>query len=487
MALPKWKKPEKGAVRASFRTRAFHAGGYSLAAAAVVIAIAVVVNLVAGALPASWTRIDLTDTGLYSLSSQTQQIVSGLEDEVTVYWIVQDGYEDAALEQLLARYEGLSDRLTVEARDPLVYPSFAQQYTSETLYNNSLIVVCGDRSRYISYYDIYVTDYSSYYTTGTTSTEFAGEGELTAAINYVTSDDLPRVYTLTGHGESGLPAELEGAVEDDNLELAELSLLTQEGVPEDADALLIYSPQSDLSSGEAEMILTYLQGGGKLLLVTDYTDADMPNLMGLMEEYGASLADGIVIEGDSSHYLQGYSYYLLPDVSTHAITSPISEGGYYVLMPIAQGIQVADELRDGLTVNQLLTTSDQAYAKPDGYSITTYDKEEGDIDGPFALGVAISEEVEDGETGIVWLTTSQMFSSSDPWTAASANTDLFLNALGWMCEQEDAVSIRAKSLSTEYLTVPASSASTWSLILVAVVPLAFLACGAYVTVTRRKR
>ena len=64
---------------------------------------------------------------------------------------------------------------------------------------------------------------------------------------------------------------------------------------------------------------------------------------------------------------------------------------------------------------------------------------------------------------------------------------LQLNALNWMCEQEDAVSIRPKSLSTEYLTVPSADASTWSLILVAVIPLALLACGAYVTVTRRKR
>lgn len=487
MALPKLKKPEKGAVRASFRTRAFHAGGYSLAAAAVIIAIAVAVNLVAGALPASWTRLDLTDTGLYSLSSQTQQLVSALEDEVTVYWIVREGYEDAAVEQLLARYEGLSQNLKVEARDPVVYPNFAQQYTSESLYNNSLIVVCGDRSRYISYYDIYVTDYSSYYTTGSVNTEFAGESELTSAIDYVTSDTLPKVYTLTGHGESALPTELETAVEDENLELAELSLLTEESVPEDADALIIYAPQSDLSSEEAESVLTYLQGGGKLLLITDYTDTSMPNLAELMAEYGASLVDGIVIEGDSSRYLRGASYYLLPNISSHTITSPISEEGYYVLMPIAQGIQVADELRDGLTVTQILTTSSQAYAKPDGYDMTTYDKEEGDIDGPFALGVAISEEVEDGETGIVWLTTSQMFDSSvDQWVGG-ANTDLFLNALNWMCEQEDAVSIRPKSLSTEYLTVPSADASTWSLILVAVIPLALLACGAYVTVTRRKR
>lgn len=483
----KWKKPSAAAIKGSFRTRSFRAGGYSLAAAAVVVAIAVAVNLVVGVLPADWTKIDLTSTGLYSLSSQTQQMVSALEEEVNVYWIVQSDTEDDTIGELLDRYEDLSKNLKVERKDPVVYPNFAQQYTSETLYNNSLIVVCGDRSRYISYYDIYVTDYSSYYSTGTTSTQFDGESQLTSAIDYVTNEDLPVVYTLTGHGESDLPSSLSSGAEEENLLLEELTLLTEEAVPEDADALIIYAPQSDISADEKDMLLTYLQGGGKLLLVTDYSETDMPNLAEVMEYYGTSLTDGIVLEGDSSHHLRGSNYYLLPDIGSHDITSPLSTEGYYVLMPVAQGIDIADELREGLSVTSLLTTTSSSYSKPDGYNLTTYDKEDGDIDGPFSLGVAISEEVEGGTTGIVWLTTSFMFEQETDMMVSGANTDLFLNALDWMCQRESAISIRAKDLSTEYLTVPSADASTWSLILVVTLPAAFLIAGAYVTIVRRKR
>ena len=483
----KWKKPNLAAIKGSFRTRTFRAGGYSLAAAAVVIAIAVAVNLVVGALPADWTKTDLTSTGLYSLSSQTQQMVSALEDEVTVYWIVQSDTEDNTIGELLERYQDLSKNLKVERKDPVVYPNFAQQYTTSTLYNNSLIVTCGDRSRYISYYDIYVTDYSSYYTTGTASTQFDGESQLTSAIDYVTNEDLPVVYTLTGHGESQLPSTLSDGAAEENVLLSELSLLTQESVPEDADALIIYAPQSDISADEKDMLLTYLQGGGKLLLVTDYTETAMPNLAEVMAYYGTSLADGIVMEGDSSHHMRGSSYYLLPDIGSHDITSPLADGGYYVLMPVAQGISVSDELREGLTVTQLLTTTSASYAKADAYNLTTYDKEEGDLEGPFALGVAISEEVEGGTTGIVWLTTSYMFNDDVDMLVSGANTDLFLNALDWMCQRESSISIRAKDLSSEYLTVPSADVSTWSLILVVTLPLAFILAGAYITVTRRKR
>ena len=482
-----WKKPELSAVKGSFRTRTFRAGGYSLAAAAVVIAIAIALNLVVGALPSEWTKLDLTSAGLYSLSSQTQQIVSALEKEVTVYWIAQSGTEDDTIGELLERYEDLSDNLKVERKDPVVYPSFAQQYTSETLYNNSLIVTCGDRSRYISYYDIYVTDYYSYYTTGTSSTQLDGESQLTSAIDYVTNDDLPVVYTLTGHGESALPDTLSSGAEEENLLLEELSLLTEESVPEDADALILYAPQSDISADEAEMLLAYLQGGGKLLLVTDYTETAMPNLAGVMEYYGTSLAEGIVLEGDSSRHMRGSNYYLLPSISSHDITQPLADGGYYVLMPVAQSIRISEELRDGLSVTSLLTTTSSSYAKADGYNMTTYDKDEGDAEGPFALGVAISEETDTGSTGIVWLTTSYMFDQETDLMVSGANTDLFLNALDWMCQRESAISIRAKDLSAEYLTVSSADANTWSLILVVTLPAAFLIAGAYVTITRRKR
>ncbi|MFR2156473.1 MAG: Gldg family protein [Evtepia gabavorous] len=90
---------------------------------------------------------------------------------------------------------------------------------------------------------------------------FAGESALTSAIDYVIRDTLPKLYTLTGHGESALSASFQSAVEKQNMELEELSLLTAEEVPEDADCLLICGPESDLSQEEKEAILATPGGG----------------------------------------------------------------------------------------------------------------------------------------------------------------------------------------------------------------------------------
>lgn len=113
-----WKR-----VADSFSTRSFRAGGYSVAAAAIVLAIAVMVNVVAAALPASVTKFDTTANQLFTLSEQTEKLVGGLTDEVTVYWIVRSGREESYLESLLSRYQSLSDKIRVVKKDPDVFPT----------------------------------------------------------------------------------------------------------------------------------------------------------------------------------------------------------------------------------------------------------------------------------------------------------------------------------------------------------------------------
>ena len=216
--LPQWngKKPSKDAWKASLRTRSFRVGGYSVAAAAIVVVIAVVANLLVNALPAGATQFDISAGSMFTMSQETEQLLDGLEQDITVYWLVQSGQEDETLGTLLDRYTSRSDRVTLEKRDPDVDPNFVQEYVTGTVYNNSLIVESEARYTYVSYEDIYTYEYgddgASYYM------NFAGESALTSAIDYVIRDTLPKLYTLTGHGESALSASFQSAVEKQNME-----------------------------------------------------------------------------------------------------------------------------------------------------------------------------------------------------------------------------------------------------------------------------
>lgn len=475
---------------ASFQTRSFRIGGYSVAATAIVVAIAVAVNLLVGALPASMTQFDTTTNQLFTLSQQTKNMVSGLEQDVTIYWVVRSGYEQSYLEALLDQYKALSDHIQVVKKDPDVNPSFIQQYT-DTYYENSLIVESGDKYRYIDYGDIFVMDYEAYYYYGEQSWSFNGESEITSAIDYCLSDNLPKIYLLTGHGEMSLTGGFATAVEKANLETEELSLLTLEAVPDDADCLLILGPQRDISQEEAAKIQDYLSRGGKVVYVSDppQEGTSLTNLESIMAYYGLSAAEGIVVESNQNYYVWGMPYYLLPDLNSHITTTPLMEEGYAVLLPLAQGLTVSDVENENISTTELLTTSDSAFSKTAGYRMNTYEKEEGDIDGPFALAVAASETLDDGiYSDVVWISSTSLLDEQTNEMVSGGNQDFFLNILNFLCDaEESSISIHAKSLSTEYLTMQSSTVTWLTVLVVGVIPVAYLTVGILIWFRRKRK
>ncbi len=459
---------------------ALKGGSYSLVLTGIVLAILIAVNVLASVLPSTWTQLDISSAKLYSITSNTKAVVNALEKDVTIYWMVQSDKEDDIIENLLAKYESLSEHIKVVKKNPDVYPTFAQQYTSETVLNNSLIVECGDSSRYISYEDIYLTeaDMASYSYT----TSFDGEGAITSAIDYVVSEDHPKLYMTEGHGEAEVSAVFAEQIEKQNIETVTFTLLNSDTIPEDADVVLIHAPTSDISKEEKDMLAEYTKNGGKLMVMAGPAeDGVLTNLYSLLGDYGVEAEEGIVAEGDRNYYAFRQPYILLPDMAEHEITNPLIEGNYYAIMPIAQGLTVTDTTG---SVTQLLTTSETAYSKAAGYAIETYEKEEGDVDGPFATAVA----VDCGSGGrMVWFASSNFLDDMYNAYSSGANLDLGMNALSFMIGEREAVAIRSKSLNYSYLTINESAASYLKVMMIGVFPLAFLGYGVYVIVSRRRR
>ena len=171
---------------------------------------------------------------------------------MTVYALVAENRKDSQIDTILNRYKDLSKHISVEYVNPSKKPYFYKDYTDQAPTTNSLIVVSGKRSRVIDYYDIYQYE-SSYYSYSSELTGFDAEGQLTSAILYVTleNDELPVVYEITGHGESSIGSEFQDVIGKANMTLTELELLNEEGVPEDAAALIINAPQQDFNQADA--------------------------------------------------------------------------------------------------------------------------------------------------------------------------------------------------------------------------------------------
>lgn len=460
----------------------FKNGAMASALTAFVLAAVVLVNLIAAKLPSKYTKFDLTQNGLYSIGDSTKELLAGLKQDVTFYYLAQTGNENQNLVAFMNRYADESRHVSWQQKDPALYPTFAQQYGAQNASEGSIIAVCGDRSKLIDANDLYQYDYSNYYTTGSYDMLFDGEQQLTSALNYVTSTDLPVLYQLTGHGEEQLSTSLTNALNTQNIQVESLSLVNAESIPQDAAAILLAGPTVDYTVEDLELLRTYLNGGGSLLVFTDGAVAT-PNLDGLLAEYGLSRAEGLVVEGDANHHARGYDYYLLPEVGYHDATQAVRN--LYVMLPMAQAIET-QEIAD-VSVSELLTTSGAAYNKLAGYAMTTTAKEDGDTDGPFALAVAAAKAVDEGESKLIWATSVNLLNQNVDAQVGGGNSQFVLGCATWMCGQDASVLIAAKSLSSDLLTTTAAQAAVWGNVTTIGLPVLCLLLGLVITIRRRRR
>ena len=517
------KEKKTGEILKSFGTKNVRFGSYSTALIAIVIAIAVAVNLVVGQIPKKFTQFDLSPGKLYTIGEKTEKLLKSLDEDVTLTVLAEESSADETLDKLLRRYEDGSKHISVKYVDPAVSIGAAQTYSQAT--QNSVVVSCKTKEIVVDYSSIYVSDYSSYYTTGSYNTSFDGEGQLTSAIANVTSDELPMVYSVSGHGEASAGSSLTSLMTKQNVSLNDLNLMTSGGIPEDCDCLLINAPTSDYSEQEASQIISWLDAGGKAVITAGYTQEPMTNFSRILEAYGMKLADGIVMES-SNHYYQ-YPLYVIPQIEDTEITSDLVSEKANILIPQALGI--LETGREDVTLTKLLSSSEGAYAKSvvDG-KITAFEKESGDTDGPFAFAYlaaksaasasddqddsddadetggsdsqdsvsdsddSASGSVSDAEEGgqLILISASSLTDESITGALPVANLDFYMNCIGSLCGNDDDagnIAIDVKSVSPEYITVPAFQTGIWLVLTIVILPLGILITGFIIWFKRRKK
>lgn len=470
--------------RYSVSVKHFSVGAYSTGMIAAAVAVVVVLNIVMSELPSSWTSIDLTSEKLYSLTDQTKEYVEGIQDDVTIYVLSSEDSQDVTLKQTLQRYEDLSKHITVEYVDPTINPTFAKQYTDQQVSTNSLIVVSDKRNKVINYSSIYETsvDYQTY---SSTTTGYDGEGQITSALDYVLSDDMPKAYATTGHGETSISGTFTAGLKKENVDYESLNLMDYDAVPEDASVLLINAATSDFSADDKDKVINYLNAGGNVVFIASYAAENTPNLDSILEYMGMHLADGMVVDQGKENYYRS-PYYLLPTISVSNYTSGVY-GNYYVFAPLSKGIVIDNEEAEGMTYTTFLSTSDDSYSKLNVGNMDNADKEEGDIDGPFGIGVSAQKTVENGTATMVVFGCDQMFTDEASTMVGGANLTVFTNTVGSFADHEVSVSIPVKEYERSRLTVSQASVFAIAPIVTVILPVVFLVAGFVIWLTRRKR
>ncbi len=487
------------------------AGAYSAILTAVVIAVAVIANLIVNSLPSKYLKLDTTQDSMFTFDEKTEEFIKGLSEDVTVYHIAQEGAEDPYLTEVLERYSDMNSHISVEKVDPATRPAFTSKYTEDAVSNNSMIIESADRFKLIPSSDVYyiwceqlggkvdsatfeyyAQSYYQYYGTQLeASSVFAGESVVAAGIDYVTMTDIPKLYLLSGHDEPALNSSLTEWIKLRNYETAQLTLTEEvlglEGgsavvgeVPEDADMVIITGLSKDLSTEELGRLTDYVSRGGDLLIMTNYTMAEFPNLTRLAAAYGVNMEMSLVIETDTQYY-SGSQFNVKAQADDSALVSGISN----IFMPYSQGMKLSETMPEGMTAATLLRASDKAFAKKVGFD--TQDKSyaqkaEGDVEGPILLGVQVDVE---GAGSVSILSSNYYMIQEDRYGSGTGANTVFTAIVGEACGAAETISVRTIQMTDSYLNVTEGSANIWGIIIIGILPIAFIGTGLAVWMRRR--
>ena len=470
------------------------AGGYTVLMTVLLLAALIVINLIVGALPSKITKLDSSTSKMYTLSETTEKYLSKLDEDITLWFICPGGQEDSQLRTFLDRYAELSARVKVRVADPIADPDFISKYTDAQLSEYSVIVESARRSKAVDYNDMYyyyndsvgkmsASDYQIYnaYYGITAEPYFDGDNQLTCAVEYVTAEKLPTLYTLSGHGEKEMSETLAYYVDLSGYDTSELNIaLDGDSIPDNCSCILIYAPELDLTADELQKLRDYAADGGHIFMISGSTSTELQNFAALCADFGLAGRYGTVCEGSAGSYYPNTPYYIYPTASsTHNAVSMIYSGSYRTLTAQSHAISASASVPDGFTVTELLTTTSKGYLK----------LSDGTQSDPETLSVASASENETTGARMVWLASPQF--SGDAFINATngANLYCFLNMLSWLCDsfRSSLPEISAVDISSSTLTVSESSATLWGAIFIFIIPIAVAAVGLVRWTRRRKK
>lgn len=454
-------------------TRKVKHGGYSAVLSVIVVAAVIIINMIAGQMPEHLKSIDVSGTDLYEISDTTKEVLAGLTQDITIHVVSDPAQVDDRINTMVSRYQQLSDHIKIEEIDTVLHPSWI---ASNDAQDQSLYISCEATGKHVTvpFTDMIQFDQMSYYYYGQyQETEFDAEGQITSAIASASSEVVKIVYEMTGHGEESLSGNVREMLDKSGLTLNSVNLLTDGGIPEDADLVICNAPVTDFADDEKTMIQEYMNQGGHMVLLAGPSENDRSNLNEIMADYGLVLEYGYVADMSQNYQRNPYAIFPTMDNSSQIMTGVDSQTAALILQGTA--MSQMEELPENVEIEPFMTTSDA------GVLVT----EDSQTEGAWILGARAEKMLDSKSSVLTVITTPSLISEqiTSQFTNLS-NLNIFMNVVTADFEDVTNISIPAKSLAITYNTF--QNAGMYGMVFIFLIPIVVLAAGLLVWTKRRK-
>lgn len=441
--------------------------------------------------------IDVTKNKLYTISESSINQIKNIEDEVKIYLIGFD--ENTALNDLMKQYNRENEKITYETIEKIQDRVDIKNKYSLTDETQVIIVEAKNQNKIILADELYTYDYTTYRGID------VSEEKITNAIVNLTLEEKPKIYFLTGHGEYTINTDmtmLKAYLENETNDIESLDLLIKGEIPEDANLLVIASPQKDLLENEVEIITKYINNGGKILWLNDPTgtNLNLPNLQKILDLFGAKFDDGIVLEQDANKMALSAPNCIIPNITYTNATKDIATDGGILLINSSKITLADDETLETLnvTAKNILTTGETTIFRKE-LSNGNNGKIAGDEEGSFIIGTKLTKTInneneENKQEAELYLLADNLLVVDYPITVGNNtlypmqfynNKDYILNTIAELTEREDLISIRK---DTGLITYTATEAQHKIIkIAITVFPILIIIIGIVIWIIRKRK
>ncbi len=425
-------------------------------------------------------RIDTTRDNLYSLSSQSHQILDRLDEEVLIiHFYMQNDPRYTPTLELLREYQRSSSQISVELYDINSNPSVADRYNVR--FQGTTIIRKGDRvsevygSDEVSisngiYQLLYHSDKKIYFT--------GGHGEFDI-FSRVSEDHLElegeEDRPIFLHQRQGM-LKLKETLELMSFEVDKIFLLQEGRVPADADLLVIASPLEPFLPMEIAAIRDYLDNGGNLLVtLRPFLDGGLGQLL---SEYGIIPQNNMVIDF-GNHFWNDAMAPAVGSYEEHRITRDMP----LTFFPGIQEIQISDSVPDHISPLVLFTSTEQSVTVGSQSEIENLRNS-----NPFyrAHNLMVVVEVEQGHSeNRIAIIGSGGFATNE-YLNYLGNQRLITNTINWLLEEEARLDLEPVTYELPVINLTNRQLRNTFIISSLLIPGLFVIAGFFVWFRRRK-
>ena len=436
-------------------------------------------------------EIDCTEDKIYSLSDESKDKLGNLDKEVTITLI--NYSNNTSIINFMEKYTSLNNNIKLEKIDDLSSRTDLMNKYSLEATDSLILVSCGDREKEVTENDMYTFDYSTYKQIDTT------EEAITNAILDVVTEEKPKIYFMSNHlayDVNYFTTIMQQMTKEAN-EVETVDIFANGGIPEDCDCLVISTLKEDITEQERDNLINYIKGGGKILLMCgpNLTGINLTNFQKVLDEYGISISNGVIFEGDSSNMVAGYPDFIIETTQSTSLTQNLNMSMNLCFIDAGKIIFNEDKLEElGVEYEVLAQTSNTAFLRTDITQNSATRTEKDGEEKTSTVAAIATKKIDDNKTSKLVVFSNELFAMDMPiqingYTMYTVslynNTDMILNSVSYLNEREDTITIRKNSDEVTYTVTEQQNNIIMTIIFA--IPVVIIIAGIIVWQVRRRK